>query len=72
MRLHGIERLMQQNAHRAGPRHRHIPKDQNKRFIIAPNVLERAFEADGSNQKWAADFTCVWTVEAWHSHLPTI
>ncbi|WP_422388884.1 IS3 family transposase [Keguizhuia sedimenti] len=32
---------------------------------IAPNLLERQFEATGPNQKWAADFTYVWTAEGW-------
>jgi putative transposase len=32
---------------------------------IAPNLLDRQFEATGSNQKWAADFTYVWTGEGW-------
>jgi len=32
---------------------------------IAPNLLERQFTADGPNQKWAADFTYVWTCEGW-------
>lgn len=32
---------------------------------IAPNLLERQFEATAPNQKWAADFTYVWTAEGW-------
>jgi putative transposase len=32
---------------------------------IAPNLLERQFEATGPNQKWAADFTYAWTGEGW-------
>jgi putative transposase len=32
---------------------------------IAPNLLDRQFEATGPNQKWAADFTYVWTAEGW-------
>jgi putative transposase len=63
--LHGIERLMQLNALRARPRRRQLPKDQGARAIIAPNVLEREFEADGPNQKWVADFTYIWTAEGW-------
>ena len=63
--LHGIERLMQMNALRARPRRRQLPKDVGERSIIAPNVLEREFEADGPNQKWVADFTYIWTAEGW-------
>lgn len=55
--LHGIERLMQMNALRARPRRRQLPKDVGERSSIAPNVLEREFEAEGPNQKWVADFT---------------
>jgi putative transposase len=32
---------------------------------VAPNLQDRDFEATGPNQKWAADFTCVWTAEGW-------
>jgi putative transposase len=32
---------------------------------IAPNLLDRAFEASGPNQKWVADFTYIWTAEGW-------
>ena len=32
---------------------------------VAPNILERQFEATASNQKGAADFTYVWTSEGW-------
>jgi putative transposase len=32
---------------------------------IAPNLLDRQFGATGPNQKWAADFTYVWTGECW-------
>src|SRR5690606_21070376 len=32
---------------------------------IAPNLLQREFEADAPNRKWLADFTYVWTDEGW-------
>jgi putative transposase len=32
---------------------------------VAPNLLDRQFEATGPNQKWTADFTYVWTTEGW-------
>lgn len=32
---------------------------------IAPNVLDRQFEATGPNQKWVADFTYIRTGEGW-------
>ena len=36
---------------RARPGRRQLPKDTGTRAIIAPNVLDRDFEADGPNQK---------------------
>ena len=30
---------------------------------VAPNVLDRTFEAAAPNRKWIADFTYVWTAE---------
>ena len=32
---------------------------------VAPNVLDRSFEASAPNRKWIADFTYVWTAEGW-------
>jgi putative transposase len=32
---------------------------------VAPNVLNRTFEASAPNRKWIADFTYVWTTEGW-------
>ncbi len=63
--LHRIERLMRQNALRARPRRRGLPKDAGDRSVIMPNVLDRQFEADRPNQKWVADFTYIWTAEGW-------
>ena len=36
-----------------------------ERSIIAPNVLEREFEAESPNQKWVVDFTYIRTAECW-------
>lgn len=63
--LHRIERLMKLNGLRARPRRRGLPKDQGARSVIAENLLDRDFHADGPNQKWLADFTYVWTAEGW-------
>jgi len=63
--LHRIERLMSLQALRARPRRRQLPKDTGTRSIIAPNVLDRVFNADRPNQKWVADFTYIWTAEGW-------
>ncbi len=65
--LHRIERLMRGQALRARPRRRRLPFDTGERQIaaIAPNVLDRVFEAPAPNQKWIADFTYIWTAEGW-------
>lgn len=34
-------------------------------YAVAPNLLDRQFEATGPNRKWAADFTNVRTGEDW-------
>jgi len=63
--LHRVERLMHQQGLRARPRRRGLPKDQGERSVIASNVPDRQFTADGPNQKWVADFTYIWTAEGW-------
>ena len=63
--LHRIERLMRQQALRARPRRRGLPKDTGERSVIAANILDRQFAAESPNQKWVADFTYIWTVEGW-------
>ena len=63
--LHRIERLMRAQGLRARPRRRGLPKDQGERSVIAGNVLDRQFTADGPNRKWVADFTYIWTAEGW-------
>lgn len=32
---------------------------------IAPNALQREFEAAAPDQRWEADFTYIWTLEWW-------
>jgi len=65
--LHRIERLMRMQALRARPRRRRLPVDSGVRSTnaVAPNVLDRQFEAPAPNRKWVADFTYVWTAEGW-------
>ena len=60
-------RLMREASLRARPKRRRRPADEGARpeCSIAPNVLDRQFEADGPNKKWVADFTYVWTAEGW-------
>jgi putative transposase len=65
--LHRIERLMRLQALKARPRRRRLPPDLGDRQAgsVAPNVLDRGFEASVPNRKWIADFTYVWTAEGW-------
>ena len=63
--LHRIERLMRQQALKARPRRRGLPKDDGQRSVIAENVLDRHFTARAPNQEWVADFTHIWTAESW-------
>jgi putative transposase len=64
---HRVERLMQRNQLVARARRRRWPKDAGDRPVhaLAPNVLDRQFEAAAPNQRWAADFTYLWTDEGW-------
>ena len=63
--LHRIERLMRQQALKARPRRRGLPRDDGQRSVIAENVLDRQFSAEAPNQKWVADFTYILTAEGW-------
>src|SRR5438093_4290409 len=65
--LHRIERLMRLQALKARPRRRRVPPDLGERqaTAVAPNVLDRTFDASAPNRKWIADFTYVWTAEGW-------
>ena len=58
---------MRLQALRARPRRRRLPPDLGERqaAAVAPNVLDRTFEAPAPNRKWIADFTYVWTAEGW-------
>ena len=54
-----IGRLMRCNGLVAKPIKRRLPSDQGVRPPqgIAPNELDRQFEAAGPNQRWVADFS---------------
>ena len=65
--LHRVQRLMRDHGLKARPRRRRLPPDPGERQAgaIAPNVLDRSFEAAAPNRKWIADFTYIWTAEGW-------
>jgi putative transposase len=61
-----VARLMQAAGMKARPKRRRMPGQMlSVVHSVAPNLLDRQFEATGPNQKWAADFTYVWTAEGW-------
>jgi putative transposase len=64
---HRVARLMRAEGLQGRRRRRRLPFDTGIRAecAIAPNVLDRQFEADGPNRRWVADFTYVWTAEGW-------
>ena len=59
--LHRIERLMRIQALKARPRRRRLPPDLGERQTdaVAPNVLDRGFQAPAPNRQWIADLTYV-------------
>lgn len=62
-----VARLMCRAGIRARFKRRRHPTDLGPRneHTIAPNVLDRQFEASAPNQKWVADFTYIWSAEGW-------
>jgi len=61
-----VARLMKAAGIKARHKRRRAPsKVVGVVHAIAPNLLDRQFEATGPNQKWAADFTYLWTGEGW-------
>ena len=65
--IHRVERLMLAAGLQARRKRRRLPFDTGLRSInaIAPNLLDREFEATAPNQRWVADFTYIWTDEGW-------
>jgi putative transposase len=64
---HRVARLMRSERLQGRPKKRRLPVDTGIRpeCSIAPNVLNREFEASAPNQRWVADFTYIWTAEGW-------
>ena len=65
--IHRVARLMRAAGLAARRKRRRSPNDTGVRpeHSIAPNLLQREFEADAPNKKWLADFTYIWTAEGW-------
>jgi transposase InsO family protein len=62
-----VERLMRVNHIRAKQhrRRRIRTTDSDHNLPVAPNVLNRQFEADAPNRKWVTDITYIPTDEGW-------
>ncbi len=61
-----VGRLMRENDISVVRTRKHkVTTDSNHKFNIAPNLLDRNFNADAPNQKWAGDISYVWTQEGW-------
>ena len=61
-----VARLMGEMGLQGLPRKRfRRTTDSNHARPVAPNVLERKFEAERPNQFWVTDITFIWTREGW-------
>lgn len=63
---HRVTRLMREHGI-VGRRKRRFVRttDSNHKLPVAPNVLDRKFEAAAPNQTWVTDITYVWTAMGW-------
>jgi putative transposase len=62
-----VARYMRESGVCVQPRRRFVPRttDGDHPHPIAPNRLDRDFEAMAPDQKWACDLTYVWTDQGW-------
>jgi len=62
-----VAAVMRENAIFVGKKKAARPRttDSNHNYPIAPNLLERDFEASRPNEKWVADITYLWTDQGW-------
>ena len=61
-----IARLMRENGIRAKQNKKYKATTDSKHlYPVAPNLLQRDFQASGPDRKWLADITCVPTREGW-------
>ena len=58
---------MRKTGLRPRVRRRFVPTttDSNHAYPVAPNRLDREFEAAAPNRKWVCDFTYIWTDQGW-------
>jgi len=61
-----VGRLMRQNGISVVRTRKYkATTDSNHKLNIAPNLLDRDFNANAPNQKWAGDISYIWTREGW-------
>ena len=61
-----VARLMRQEGVQARRKRKfRCTTDSKHNLPVAPNVLQRDFDADAPNQAWVTDITYVWTLEGW-------
>lgn len=61
-----IARLMHQDGLKGQRKYRKVITTNSKHsFPVAPNILNREFQAEKPNQKWVADITYIPTEEGW-------
>lgn len=62
-----VTRLMRQHGlySRRRPRRRVSTTDSDHTRPVAPNLLQRNFQADAPNEKWLGDILGIWTAEGW-------
>ncbi len=61
-----VGRLVLQNGISVVRTRKHkVTTDSNHKFNIATNLLDRDFNPDALNQKWAGDINYIWTREGW-------
>jgi putative transposase len=62
-----VARLMRIAKLQARRRRQRLPADTGVRpeHRLAPNLLDRQFDAQAPNQRWVADFTYLWTAQGW-------
>lgn len=65
-------RIMRENDIRGCIRPRFRNRNLSPESEVASNVLNREFDADAPNKKWAVDITYLWTSEGWSYHCAVI
>ena len=61
-----VSRLMRENGLTARQKRRFKrTTDSQHAWPVAPNLIDQNFNAEGTDQKWCADISYIWTAEGW-------